>query len=170
MDALSNYASLLQDAQKRMSIFRHNSRHQLRLLSELIGQDDDKATLAFLKTIDTELSQTLLQLWTKNQAINTAITPGLERLKQDGVSIMADLPFPPSLPFEIALGDILAKAIAMSAQALQSCRKTSACSSSGRRPYTAACWSSSNMPYRRTSRTIKTTSSRKRPMPSSFRT
>lgn len=62
---------------------------------QLIGQDDDKATLAFLKTIDTELSQTLLQLWTKNQAINTAITPGLERLKQDGVSIMADLPSPP---------------------------------------------------------------------------
>lgn len=123
MDALSNYTSLLQDAQKRMSIFRHDSRHQLRLLSELISQDDDKATLAFLKTIDTELSQTQLQQWTKNQAINTAITPGLERLKQDGVSIMADLPFPPSLPFEIALGDILAKAIAMSAQALQSLPK-----------------------------------------------
>lgn len=32
MDALSNYTSLLQDAQKRMSIFRHDSRHQLRLL------------------------------------------------------------------------------------------------------------------------------------------
>ena len=123
VDALSNYTSLLQDAQKRMSIFRHDSRHQLRLLSELIGQDDDKATLAFLKTIDTELSQTQLQQWTKNQAINTAITPGLERLKQDGVSIMADLPFPPSLPFEIALGDILAKAIAMSAQAFQSLPK-----------------------------------------------
>ena len=45
MDALSNYTSLLQDAQKRMSIFRHDSRHQLRLLSELIGQYDDKATL-----------------------------------------------------------------------------------------------------------------------------
>ena len=119
MDALSNYTSLLQDAQKRMSIFRHDSRHQLRLLSELISQDDDKAALSFLKTIDMELAQTQLQQWTKNQTINTAITPGLEKLKQDGVSIMADLPFPPSLPFEIALGDILAKAIAMSAQALQ---------------------------------------------------
>ena len=41
MDALSNYTSLLQDAQKRMSIFRHDSRHQLRLLSELIQQGDD---------------------------------------------------------------------------------------------------------------------------------
>ena len=167
MDALSNYASLLQDAQKRMSIFRHDSRHQLRLLSELIGQDDDKATLAFLKTIDTELSQTLLQLWTKNQAINTAITPGLERLKQDGVSIMADLPFPPR-PCPLATS--WPKPLPCRPRPSSPCRKTSACSSSGRRPYTAACWSSSNMPYRRTSRTIKTTSSRKRPMPSSFRT
>ncbi|MCI7599750.1 MAG: hypothetical protein MSS75_01650 [Megasphaera sp.] len=119
MNALSNYTSLLQDAQKRMSIFRHDSRHQLRLLSELIGQNNDKAAPTFLKNIDLELSQTQLQQWTQNQAINTAITPGLEGMKQDGVSVMADLPFPLSLPFEIALGDILAKAIAVSAQAFQ---------------------------------------------------
>ncbi|WP_337370414.1 hypothetical protein [Megasphaera sp.] len=81
------------------------------------------AALTFLKTINRELAQTQLQQWTKNQAINTAITPGLERLKQDGVSIMADLPFPLSLPFEIALGDILTKAIATSAQVLQSLPK-----------------------------------------------
>lgn len=31
--------------QKRMSIFRHDSRHQLRLLSELIQQGDDEAAL-----------------------------------------------------------------------------------------------------------------------------
>ena len=39
------------------------------------------------------------------------------------VSYGLDDGFPPSLPFEIALGDILAKAIAMSAQALQSLPK-----------------------------------------------
>lgn len=86
------------------------------------------------------------------------------------VSYGLDDGFPPSLPFEIALGDILAKAIAMSAQALQSLPKDQRLSSSGRRPYTAACWSSLNMPYHQTSRTTKTTSSGKRPMPSSFRT
>ena len=123
MNALSNYTSLLQDAQKRMSIFRHDSRHQLLLLSELIHQGDDKAALSFLKTIDTELTQTQLQQWTKNQAINTAITPELETLKQDGVNIMADLPFPVSLPFEIALGDLLAKALKSSEQVLQSLPK-----------------------------------------------
>lgn len=168
MDALSNYTSLLQDAQKRMSIFRHDSRHQLRLLSELISQDDDKATLAFLKTIDTELSQTQLQQWTKNQAINTAITPGLERLKQDGVSIMADLPSPPPrpCPLKSPWATSWPKPLPCRPRPSSPCRKTSACSSSGRRPYTAACWSSLNMPYHRTSRTTKTTSSGKRPMPS----
>lgn len=120
MEALSNYTSLLQDAQKRMSIFRHDSRHQLLLLSELIHQGDDKAALSFLKTIDTELTQTQLQQWTKNKAINTAITPGLEALKQAGVNLMTDLPFPVSLPFEIALGDLLSKALKNSEQVLLS--------------------------------------------------
>ena len=123
MDALSNYTSLLQDAQKRMSIFRHDSRHQLRLLSELIGQGDEKAALAFLKSIDTELAQTQLQQWTKNKAINTAVTPGLEKLKIAGEKIIADLPFPQSLPFEIDLGHILAKALNLSAQILLSLPK-----------------------------------------------
>lgn len=65
------------------------------------------------------------------------------------VSYGLDDGFPPSLPFEIALGDILAKAIAMSAQALQSLPKDQRLLIIG---------------------TTKTTSSGKRPMPSSFRT
>lgn len=123
MEALSDYTGLLQEMQKRMSIFRHDSRHQLRLLSELIGQGDEKAALAFLKSIDTELAQTQLQQWTKNKAINTAVTPGLEKLKIAGAKIIADLPFPQSLPFEIDLGHILAKALNLSAQILLSLPK-----------------------------------------------
>ena len=36
MEALSDYTGLLQEMQKRMSIFRHDSRHQLRMLAELV--------------------------------------------------------------------------------------------------------------------------------------
>lgn len=119
MDALSNYTSLLQDAQKRMSIFRHDSRHQLRLLSELIQQGDDEAALTFLDTLHTELQETQLQKWTKNKFINTAVSPGLERMRRAGFDVTVSLPLPQSLPFEIDLGSLMAKAIQISEQALE---------------------------------------------------
>ena len=40
MEALSDYTGLLQEMQKRMSSFRHDSRHQLRLLSGLPSRGD----------------------------------------------------------------------------------------------------------------------------------
>lgn len=119
MDALSNYTSLLQDAQKRMSIFRHDSRHQLRLLSELIQQGDDEAALTFLDTLHTELQETQLQKWTKNKFINTAVSPGLERMRRAGFDVTVSLPLPQSLPFEIDLDSLMAKAIQISEQALE---------------------------------------------------
>ena len=104
MKALSDYTGLLQEMQKRMSIFRHDSRHQLRLLSELIQQGDDEAALTFLDTLHTELQETQLQKWTKNKFINTAVSPGLERMRRAGFDVTVSLPLPQSLPFEIDWG------------------------------------------------------------------
>lgn len=119
MKALSDYTGLLQEMQKRMSIFRHDSRHQLRLLSELIQQGDDEAALTFLDTLHTELQETQLQKWTKNKFINTAVSPGLERMRRAGFDVTVSLPLPQSLPFEIDLGSLMAKAIQISEQALE---------------------------------------------------
>lgn len=119
MEALSDYTGLLQEMQKRMSIFRHDSRHQLRLLSELIQQGDDEAALTFLDTLHTELQETQLQKWTKNKFINTAVSPGLERMRRAGFDVTVSLPLPQSLPFEIDLGSLMAKAIQISEQALE---------------------------------------------------
>ena len=84
MEMFADYTRMLQSAQRRMSIYRHDTRHQLRLLSKLIQEKDDTASLALLKTLTQELAQAAARL--VNAAI--AVSRSQDKSKQS-ITIIA---------------------------------------------------------------------------------
>jgi len=111
MEMFADYTKMLQSAQRRMSIYRHDTRHQLRLLSKLIQEKDDTASLALLETLTHELAQTRPYHWGKNTCIRKTLLPLIEKAREDGIPVMADLSLAPHLPFEQELAQAAARLI-----------------------------------------------------------
>ena len=111
MKGLSEYTALLQEKQKLMSIFRHDSRHQLQVLSELLQNNQDAIALNFLKSIDNELHKSLIPQWCTNPTINESLKGYFELLMQQQISVTVSLPLPKYLPFETDLSQLLIKLI-----------------------------------------------------------
>lgn len=111
MEMFAGYTRMLQSAQRRMSIYRHDTRHQLRLLSKLIQEKDDTASLALLKTLTQELAQTRPYHWGENTCIRKTLLPLIEKAREDGIPVMADLSLAPHLPFEQELAQAAARLV-----------------------------------------------------------
>lgn len=111
MEMFADYTRMLQSAQRRMSIYRHDTRHQLRLLSKLIQEKDDTASLALLKTLTQELAQTRPYHWGENTCIRKTLLPLIEKAREDGIPVMADLSLAPHLPFEQELAQAAARLV-----------------------------------------------------------
>ena len=84
MEMFADYTKMLQSSQRRMSIYRHDTRHQLRLLSKLIQEKDDTASLALLETLTQELAQAAARL------VGAAITVSLAQDKtRSSITVIA---------------------------------------------------------------------------------
>ncbi len=99
---------MLQASQKRLSIYRHDTRHQLRLLSSLIQEKNSADSLAFLETLKEELAHTQPYHWGENACMKKALQPLVEEARDEGIHVMADLSLAPELPFEQELGEAAA--------------------------------------------------------------
>lgn len=111
MEMFADYTKMLQSSQRRMSIYRHDTRHQLRLLSKLIQEKDDTASLALLETLTQELAQTRPYHWGKNTCIRKTLLPLIEKAREDGIPVMADLSLAPHIPFEQELAQAAARLV-----------------------------------------------------------
>ena len=108
MEMFANYTRMLQASQKRLSIYRHDTRHQLRLLSSLIQEKNSADSLAFLETLKEELAHTQPYHWGENACMKKALQPLVEEARDEGIHVMADLSLAPELPFEQELGEAAA--------------------------------------------------------------
>lgn len=111
MEMFAHYARLLQSSQKLLSIYRHDTRHQLRLLSSLIQEKNDRDSLALLETLTQELAHVQPFRWGKNASMRKSLLPLIEAARADGIHVMADLSLAAQFPFEEELAKAAARLV-----------------------------------------------------------
>ncbi len=90
----------IQDNENKIKIIRHDLRHNIRILSQLLTNEEYDAALSILKTLTDELSTPLSINYCANPVINSALTVYSHLAKQHSISTEFMIDLPASIPWE----------------------------------------------------------------------
>ncbi len=109
--SLEDHASLLQDAQKSMSILRHDMRHQLNIVSALIQDNYRDEALHFIDKLQSNVARTAIESFCKNPLLNAALSIYITRARQEDIAVHTELDLPAILTMDSDLAVVLSNLI-----------------------------------------------------------
>lgn len=95
---LRHYALTSQESARQMSLIRHDFRHHIRALHQLLLEGHTKEALSLLETFDEDLERTVVHPYCLNPYLNAIITIYFQQAKQHHIPITYKINVPASLP------------------------------------------------------------------------
>ncbi|MCH4188557.1 MAG: GHKL domain-containing protein [Megasphaera sp.] len=117
VQSMNTYTQRLEDSQLHMSVLRHNNRHYLSVLSELITEGKREEALAFIQKIGTAFATTKVEQFCTNPMINAALTVYINRAREAGIPVSVSLTIPKTMSSSIELSIVLSNLIENAIQA-----------------------------------------------------
>ena len=98
IDFLRHYALVSQDSAKQMSLIRHDFRHHIRALYQLLQEGNIEKSLALLETLDENLERTAVHPYCLNPIINAILTIYFHKAEDMEIPLTYKINVPPHLP------------------------------------------------------------------------
>lgn len=115
---LRHYALTSQDSARQMSLIRHDFRHHIRALHQLLLEGHTKEALSLLETFDEDLERTVVHPYCLNPVLNAIITIYFQQAEQRHIPITYKINVPPSMPqLESSMAFMLANLLENALQA-----------------------------------------------------
>ena len=98
IEFLRHYALVSQDSAKEMSLIRHDFRHHIRTLYQLLHEGNIEKSLSLLETFDDNLERTVVHPYCLNPILNAVLTIYFHKAEDMGIPLTYKINIPPSLP------------------------------------------------------------------------
>ena len=98
IDFLRHYALVSQDSAKEMSLIRHDFRHHIRTLYQLLHEGNIDKSLSLLETLDDNLERTVVHPYCLNPILNAVLTIYFHKAEDMDIPLTYKINVPPSLP------------------------------------------------------------------------
>jgi hypothetical protein len=97
-----SHAIILQDAQKKMAILRHDTRHHTRILYSLIQNGKNKEALRLLESLEGMMDRTKVQSFCKNVLINAVLSFYIFKAQKENIIISYEIAVPEDMSIDDA--------------------------------------------------------------------
>lgn len=119
--SLRQYALTSQDSARQMSLIRHDFRHHIRTLHQLLVDGHTQEALTLLETFDDDLERTVVHPYCLNPILNAVVAIYFQQAKRRQIPITYKINVPTSLPkLENDIAFVLANLLENALQATQS--------------------------------------------------
>lgn len=125
--SLKDYAFLLNESNKRTAIIRHDFRHNVRVISSLLENDDVDAAKRMLTKMDGSIKRTEYRKYCQEPIINAAISVYMKKAKEQGIETEAIVDLSADMgetanEFAIVISNLLENALKASSKQSESNR------------------------------------------------
>ncbi len=122
VSGLQSRMEALSSAEEKIRIARHDMRHHLQTVRELVLEGKSEDAVSFLNNTEKNLESARTARWCKPTILNAVFTSYFEQAENNGISIEARLAFPNSIPVsEGELAIVFANALE---NAIHACQDT----------------------------------------------
>ena len=112
ISALKEKLQKVKEVEEGIRIQRHDLRHQLQAVTELVAQGDRDAALDFLNTAQKRLDEQKVMRWCRPPVLDAVFSSYFEQAKNQGIRVEAAVSLPDTLPVdEGELAIVLANAL-----------------------------------------------------------
>jgi signal transduction histidine kinase len=99
MDTIKHQSKTINENDEKMRIFRHDMRHNVQMLSQLINNGEISDALSILSQLNDTLENTKPILFCKNPIINSALLVYIHRAQEENIEIISEIDIPKNIPW-----------------------------------------------------------------------
>ena len=115
MNSLGIYTRSIQDKQARLAIVRHDLRHNVKMLADLIARGEDEAAMQLIRSLSYQIDATHVEHFAENAMIDAALSVYVRqaRAKNIPIDVKTSTPdtFAAEIDFSLVLCNLLENAI-----------------------------------------------------------
>lgn len=99
MEAISHQAEAIRENDEKIRILRHDMRHNVQMLSSLIGNGELTAASSILTQLNDDLESTKSIVFCKNPIINSSLLVYISRAQEENIEIISEIDIPKDIPW-----------------------------------------------------------------------
>ena len=107
MNSFRAYTRSMQDKQARLAIVRHDLRHNIKMLADLISRGEDEAAIQLISSLSYQIDATRVEHFSTNPIMNAALSVYIQQAREKNIPIDVKIDLPDSFAAEIDLSLIL---------------------------------------------------------------
>ena len=107
MNAFGTYTRSMQDKQARLAIVRHDLRHNVKMLADLISRGEDEAAMQLISSLSYQIDATRVEHFAENPMIDAALSVYVQQAREKNIPIDVKIDLPNSFAAEIDLSLVL---------------------------------------------------------------
>lgn len=117
MNSFRAYTRSMQDKQARLAIVRHDLRHNIKMLADLISRGEDEAAIQLISSLSYQIDATRVEHFSTNPIMNAALSVYIQQAREKNIPIDVKIDLPDSFATEIDLSLILCNLLENAIQA-----------------------------------------------------
>ena len=117
MNAFGAYTRSIQDKQARLAIVRHDLRHNVKMLADLISRGEDEAAMQLISSLSYQIDATSVEHFAANPMIDAALAVYVQQARDKKIPIDIKIDLPDSFTAEIDLSLVLCNLLENAIQA-----------------------------------------------------
>ena len=117
MNSFRAYTRSMQDKQARLAIVRHDLRHNIKMLADLISRGEDEAAIQLISSLSYQIDATRVEHFSTNPIMNAALSVYIQQAREKNIPIDVKIDLPDSFAAEIDLSLILCNLLENAIQA-----------------------------------------------------
>lgn len=99
MEAINHQAEAISEKDEKIRILRHDMRHNVQMLSSLIGNGELAAASLVLAQLNENLESTKPIVFCKNSVINSSLLVYISRAQKENIEIISEVDIPQNIPW-----------------------------------------------------------------------
>ena len=120
MNSFRAYTRSMQDKQARLAIVRHDLRHNIKMLADLIARGEDEAAMQLISSLSYQIDATRVEHFAANPMIDAALSVYVQQAHKKNIPIDIRIDLPDSFAAEIDLSLVLCNLLENAIQAEES--------------------------------------------------
>ena len=115
MNSFGSYMRSLQEKQARLAIVRHDLRHNVKMLADLIARGEDEAAVQLIRSLNYQIDATSIEHFAENTIVDSALAVYVQQAHEKNIPIEVKIDistsFVAEIDFSLVLCNLLENAI-----------------------------------------------------------
>lgn len=103
MHSIGEYARSLQDKQELLAIVRHDLRHNVQMLANLISRGEDAAAIQLIRNMNAQIDETRVEHFAKHPLFDAALAIYVKQMRQKEIPLDVKMNIPTAFAAEVDL-------------------------------------------------------------------